>query len=196
MKTIGITGGIGSGKTTVCKFWESQGARVIDADKLAKEVMITNKDLIAAIKKEFGEESYLKNGSLNRAFLAKQAFEQNKVEILNQLVHPEVYREMDIIKGKAEKEGVEVLVREAALLLQKGRPKNLDYVVLVLAAKDLRKERVTARDQASPEQVEGRMMRQQNFMELTDLADFVITNEGSLQDLLVQAEEVYCTITG
>lgn len=191
MVTVGITGGIGSGKTTVCKQWEQQGAKVIYADDLAKELMVKKPELVSAIKREFGEESYHKDGSLNKVYLSRQAFNLGKVDRLNQLVHPEVYKETERIIQREEERGTSVLVKEAALLLSNGKPNNLDYIVLVLADKQLRTERVASRDQADPEEIERRIQKQQDFSQLTDIADFIIRNDGNLNELLQKADEVY-----
>ncbi|MEX0685997.1 MAG: dephospho-CoA kinase [Balneolales bacterium] len=191
MITVGITGGIGSGKSTVCKQWERLGAKVIYADQLAKELMVNNPYLRDAIKKEFGDESYLNDGSLNKPYLSHQAFEGHKVDMLNKLVHPEVYKETQRINAKAEKEGVKILVKEAALLLQNGRPSNIDFIILVLANEELRKKRVALRDKTSINDVEARIKKQQNFSELIHLADFILENDGSLQDLIHKANDLY-----
>ncbi|MEX0773506.1 MAG: dephospho-CoA kinase [Balneolales bacterium] len=191
MITIGITGGIGSGKTTVCKHWESLGAQVIYADALAKELMVKKPELINAIKREFGEDSYYEDGSLNKDYLSRQAFELGKVDRLNQLVHPEVYKETGRIIDEAEQAGIKVLVKEAALLLLKGRPKNLDYIVLVLADEQLRTVRVALRDLAGPEGIKKRIRKQQDFSKLTHLADSIIENNGDLKELLQKADDIY-----
>lgn len=191
MITIGITGGIGSGKTTVCKHWESLGAQVIYADALAKELMVKKPELINAIKREFGEDSYYEDGSLNKDYLSRQAFELGKVDRLNQLVHPEVYKETGRIIDEAEQAGIKVLVKEAALLLLKGRPKNLDHIVLVLADEQLRTVRVALRDLAGPEGIKKRIRKQQDFSKLTHLADSIIENNGDLKELLQKADDIY-----
>ncbi|MEX2403527.1 MAG: dephospho-CoA kinase [Balneolales bacterium] len=191
MITIGITGGIGSGKTTVCKHWESLGAQVIYADALAKELMVKKPELINAIKREFGEDSYYEDGSLNKDYLSRQAFELGKVDRLNQLVHPEVYKETGRIIDEAEQAGIKVLVKEAALLLLKGRPKNLDHIVLVLADEQLRTVRVALRDPAGPEDIKKRIRKQQDFSKLTHLADSIIENNGDLKELLQKADDIY-----
>ncbi|MEX0780638.1 MAG: dephospho-CoA kinase [Balneolales bacterium] len=191
MIKVGITGGIGSGKTTVCKHWEQLGAKVIYSDAIAKELMVSDLELKGAIIQKFGEDSYFDDGSLNKGYLVRQAFELDKSDLLNQLVHPEVYKETGRIINQAEKAGTEILVKEAALLLLNGRPHNLDYIVLVLSDKRLRTEWVALRDQTKPESVEQRIRKQQDFSKLTHLADFIIDNNGDLKDLQKKAEDLY-----
>lgn len=191
MITVGITGGIGSGKTTVCRHWEKRGARIVYADDLAKELMVNQPELVREIREEFGDEAYRQDGSLDRAYLAQQAFQGGKVERLNRLVHPVVHRETERLKEQARKEGIDIWGREAALLLQKGRPENLDYILLVMADEQIRINRVVKRDQNAPEDVEARIKKQQNFSELTGLADFIIENNSDKKDLLKKADELF-----
>ncbi|MEX0929555.1 MAG: dephospho-CoA kinase [Balneolales bacterium] len=196
MITVGVTGGIGSGKTTICKCWETLGAKVIYADDLAKDLMVSKRTLKNAIIGEFGEESYDEQGRLNKAWLSRQAFELDKADRLNQLVHPVVYEETERIMEGASKEGIDILVKEAALLLLQGRPKNLDFIVLVLAGRQERMEWVAVRDETSTESVAGRMQKQQDFSTLKYLADFVIENDGTRAELLQKAVDLYRKLEG
>jgi dephospho-CoA kinase len=191
MQKIGITGGIGSGKSTVCNIWESLGAGIIKADDLAKEIMMDNPAVKQAIINTFGDQSYQDDGSLNRSFLAKQVFEKRRVEELNAIVHPYVSEEIEEIMQYAETLNFSVIVYEAALLLQNGRPGYLDSVVLVLANKEQRLGWVQQRDETSPQLVLNRMKRQQDFSKLSSLADDVIENNGSLEELKQKAEALF-----
>lgn len=191
MIKVGVTGGIGSGKTTLCKEWEKLGAHVVYADDLAKQLMINNEELVNKIKTTFGEESYFADGSLNRSFLAEQAFEKGRVKELNNLVHPVLWKEVDKLAEEQEKQGTEVFVKEAAILLQHGRPENLDYVVLVLADEKKRIERVVKRDQSKEEAVLSRIQKQQDFKSLIHFSDFQITNDGSLEELKEKSQSLF-----
>lgn len=193
MVKVGITGGIGSGKTAICKIWQSLGAYVLNADDLAKKIMVTNPEIKKEIQQIFGAESYHADGSLNREYLAEQAFESGRVEELNQIVHPHIPGESKKIMEKAEKEGYDVFVYEAALLLQNVRSPYLDYVVLVLADQEQRLQRVQRRDGTDREEILNRMKNQQNFEELKDKADIIIYNNGSLEVLERRAVDVYRT---
>jgi len=105
MIKVGVTGGIGSGKTTLCEEWEKLGAFVVYADDLAKEIMVKDKLLVAKIKSIFGEESYFSDGSLNRSYLAKEAFENNRVDELNKIVHPVLWETTEALALDKEKKG-------------------------------------------------------------------------------------------
>lgn len=191
MIKVGVTGGIGSGKTVVCNVFQSLGAYVLNADDLAKHLMVNDAEIRQQIIETFGEQSYRADGSLNREFLAEQAFEKDRVEELNNIVHPHIPPETEKIMQKVEKEGFDVFVYEAALLLQNLRPDYLDYIVLVLADKNKRVKRVQQRDNVAEELVRNRMNKQQDFDRLTHLADMVIENNGSLEDLKSKTRRIY-----
>jgi dephospho-CoA kinase len=191
MKTIGITGGIGSGKTTFCKHLERPGTVILYADFLAKKLMQDDPELKKRIISTFGEESYQQDGSLNRDYLSFQAFSQNKVEDLNNLVHPVVKQEVLKMIKTAINNGVDLFVYEAALLLKSGRPDFLDIIVWIESPTDERAKRVSNRDNVDVENVLKRMQHQQNFESVRDFVDIVITNDGSLDDLKSKADDFY-----
>lgn len=142
---IGITGGIGSGKSIVCKMFSCLGAPVYDADSRAKSIMTTDGILIAQIKKEFGDLTYRSDGSLDRAFLSRVIFEnEEKRNLLNQMVHPRVAADTE--RWLEQNQGASYVVREAALLIESGAYQRVDKVVLVTAPEELRIKRVLARD--------------------------------------------------
>lgn len=191
MIKVGITGGIGSGKTTVCRQWESLGAKVIYADDLAKELMTRDKDLSEAIKSVFGDEAYDREGHLNREYLAGEAFHKGRVRELNKLVHPRVQKEVKRLAAEAEKEGFRVFVEEAALLLNEGRPDYLDVIVLIEASEEQRIGRVSDRDKTNSEQVEARIQRQADPKQLRIHADYIIVNDGSMDELIDRSKSLY-----
>lgn len=191
MVTVGITGGIGSGKSTVCRIWSELGAEVLDADQLAKTLMTDSPEIRERIIEEFGQDAYGSDGALNRAFLAREAFEKGRVELLNSIVHPVVKRETRRLIEEARKQGVEMYVKEAALLLDAGRPEEFDFIVLVTAGEDQRVRWVVERDQTESEAVRDRISRQKPTEELLPLSDFVIENDGSLQRLRERSTELY-----
>lgn len=196
MVKVGITGGIGSGKSTVCNIWQSLGAYIINADDIAKDIMTNNAPIKKALIEVFGEESYQPDGSLNRVYLAQQAFEKGRVKELNAIVHPHIPQEVALLMQSAEERGFEVAVYEAALLLQNLRPDNLDYVVLVLADEERRTRWVQERDNADRDQVLDRINKQQDFEELTPLADIEIKNDGTLDELKEKSRKVYQQFVG
>ncbi len=196
MVKIGITGGIGSGKTTICRVWESLGAKVIYADDLARELMTRDEALKREIRSAFGEESYDEKGELNRAHLAREAFDKGRAAELNERVHPEVREEVKRLSAQALREGYPMFVEEAALLLNEGRPEFLDVIVLVEAPEEQRTERVQARDNVDADQVRSRMRRQQDTKQLRVYADHIVVNDGSVEELTERAEKLYYELLG
>jgi dephospho-CoA kinase len=191
MIKVGITGGIGSGKTTFCKEWEKLGGFVLYADDFAKELMLNNNELKKNIREKFGEEAYLENGELNRSYLAKEAFEKGKVSDLNEIVHPVLWRETDRIAAQKENQGVNIFAKEAAILLNNGRPKGLDYVILILADESDRVKRTSERDDSEEQAVINRISKQPDFGDLTHLADFIVYNDGSIEELKTKAQVIF-----
>ncbi|MDZ7659189.1 dephospho-CoA kinase [Fodinibius sp.] len=191
MITVGITGGIGSGKSTVCNVWAKKGAYVLNADDLAKQVMVTNAEVKQQLVDHFGSESFLDDGELNTKHLAKEAFEKGRVKELNAIVHPKLPAAASQKIEEAEAQGYDIFVYEAALLLENLEPGSLDYIVLVLADEDHRIKRVKQRDNSSEVEIRGRIEKQRNFEKATDRADYVIRNNGTLEELEKKAEIIY-----
>lgn len=191
MVTVGITGGIGSGKTTVCEIWSRMGAYILNADDLAKELMVSDPEIKAQLIETFGEASYLGDGSLNREYLAAEAFENDRVEELNAIVHPKMPDAAMKKMREIEQAGYDVFVYEAALLLENIEPGDLDYIVLVLADEEHRLKRVKQRDDSTADEIKQRMNKQRDFAKATDQVDYVIRNNGTLEELEKKAELVY-----
>jgi len=172
---IGITGGIGSGKTFICRLFESLGIPVYNADEEAKRLMNTDIRIKEKLIAQFGEATY-KDGLLDRAFLANMVFsDKDKLELLNGIVHPIVIQEA---KDWAERQTTRYSLKEAALLFESGSYKELDYTILVTAPIDIRIQRVIERDGTTEPQVWERMNKQLSDEEKLQLADFVIVNDG------------------
>lgn len=191
MVTVGITGGIGSGKTTVCEIWSELGAYVLNADDLAKQVMVTDPEVKEQLVDTFGEDSFEDDGALNRQHLASEAFEKGRVQELNAIVHPKL-PEASLQKIKeAEEAGHQVFIYEAALLLENLEPGDLDYMVLVLADEDRRVQRVQQRDDSTESAIKQRMNKQRDFEKATGRVDYVIRNNGTLEELRKKAELIY-----
>ena len=187
---IGITGGIGSGKSLVCRIFQTLGASVYDADSHAKELMTTDGILMSGIKKEFGDLSYHPNGALNREYLAGYVFnDQRKLDVLNSLVHPRV--RVDYEKWVRSQAGKHYVLKEAALLFEAGSDKTLDEVIVVYAPEDLRVRRVLKRDRhRSAGQIRDIISRQMPDEEKRRLADYVIVNDET-QLLIPQVLKVH-----
>lgn len=186
---VGITGGIGSGKTTVCQLFETLGIPVYYADIRAKELMVEDPDLAAAIRNTFGEKAYTPEGQLDRAFLAGIVFKDpEKLAQLNGLVHPAVGRDSE--RWQARQQGVPYTLREAALIYESGSFKHLDKVIVVTAPRELRLQRVMKRDNTSRSAIEARMSKQMPEEEKAARADFIINNDGK-HSLIRQVLEIH-----
>lgn len=190
MIKVGITGGIGSGKSTFCSFWEKEGVPVIYADQLAKKIMTEDAALINKVKETFGERAYKEDGDLNRSFLADEAFARGRVEELNAIVHPALRRRIREIAAQMEADGTSIFAYEAAILLNEGRPADLDYVILIRAGREERIRRTTERDGSEYRTVEDRMNKQPDFEQLIPLCDFLVENDGEPGDLRIKAVEI------
>lgn len=192
MITLGVTGGIGSGKSTVCRILDDLGAQVFYADDVAKQLMVEDPQLRKEITSEFGKESYTAKGQLNRAFLADIVFnDEERLQTLNALVHKRVRTAFEDVREKAERAGVDLLVEEAALIFEAGIDEELDYVAVVDAPEDVRIRRVMERDQTEPEKIKARMEHQLPAEEKRRRADFILDNSGSVEDLRGQVVELY-----
>lgn len=176
---VGITGGIGSGKSLVCKIFAQLGAPVYDADSHAKRLMTEDKVLVEQIKAEFGEQSYAKNGELNRDYLSKEVFNNPlKLELLNNLVHPRVAQDSE--RWMNENSNAPYLIKEAALLFEAGSYKTLDKIIVVTAPEALRVNRVVSRDTSRTKAEVIKIIRSQMpEAEKIGRADFVINNDES-----------------
>ena len=180
MLKIGITGGIGSGKSTISKIFELLGVPVFYADDEARNLMNQDQGLIKLIKTEFGENAYTEN-YLNKKYLAQLVFNnREKLEKLNALVHPAVYQAFELWNVKQK---TAYVLKEAALLFESGSYTQNDYNILVSSPLALRLDRVIKRDQVTKEQVLARIKSQFTEDQKQNLADFFIQNNE--QELLI-----------
>jgi dephospho-CoA kinase len=176
---VGLTGGIGTGKSTVAKIFNLLDVPVYDADSMAKKLMEEDSNLVTAIAKEFGDNAY-SEGKLNRQFIAEKVFKNEPLLArLNALVHPVVATHFD---DWANQFTGKYILKEAALLFETGSYKELDFVILVQSPLDTRIERIKQRDpQRSEEQILNIIKRQMPVPEAVALADFTIqNNEGQM----------------
>lgn len=175
MKVVGITGGIGSGKSTVSAVLLEMGYPVYNADERAKELLNSSADLKSAITAEFGDEIYA-DGILDRAALAAQVFnDREKLAKLNALVHPAVAKDFYAWRSA---QTAPAAFKEAAILFESGADKGVDEVVLVSAPEEVRVFRVMARDGVSADEVKSRIANQWNEERKRELADHEVVNDG------------------
>jgi len=176
---VGVTGGIGSGKTTVCRIFQSMGIPVYDADTWAKWLIENDPEVKNGILDLFGPEAYNETGAYQRAFIAGIVFQDPaKLAALNALVHPAVERHGKSWHDEWANKGVPYTVKEAALMIESGTYKHLDYLIVVTAPVEVRVERVLRRDQTTEEQVRARINQQITEADRIKFATFVIHNDG------------------
>lgn len=175
---IGVTGGIGSGKSTVVKIFSCLGIPTYDADSRAKILMSTDAGLIKQITTEFGTESYDDRGKLNRRYLAENVFENpERLNKLNSFVHPRVGRDFDFWVGQNKTS--KYVIKEAALLYESGSAARLDKVIVVTAPESIRIDRVMKRDNRSVAEIKNIIQRQWPQEKLQSMADYIIANDES-----------------
>ncbi|HET9826319.1 MAG TPA: dephospho-CoA kinase [Chitinophagaceae bacterium] len=190
MLKVGLTGGIGSGKTTVAKIFELLGVPVYYADDEAKRIMNEDEELKKSIQRQFGENAY-KNGELDRTYLAARVFHDPfQLEILNSLVHPATIR--DAAKWMNQQDAPYTL-KEAALIFESGAIEQLDYVIGVYAPLSLRMKRIMERNGVDQEEVIKRMNNQIDEQIKMKLCDFVIHNDEQ-QLVIPQVMELHQTL--
>lgn len=183
MIVVGLTGGMGSGKTTVLKMFENLGVAIYIADNEAKRLMTTSVKLKQEIVKEFGSVAY-ENGELNRAYLSKIVFrDSQKLKKLNAIVHPAVYDDFKYFVSQCDSRYV---IYESAILLRNGNANMFDYIIIVTAPLSIRIDRIKKRDNTSEDEIKLRLQNQKITKDATSKADFIIEN----LDLEVTQQEV------
>ena len=188
---IGVTGGIGSGKTAVCRMFEERGIPVLYADSIAREISDTDAGVKRRIATLFGVEAYDSAGKLNRRYIASVAFGNTRVQTqLNAIIHPKVEKELDR-RSRDVSLAIPFVVIEAALIYEAGLDKMLDAIVVVDAEESLRVKRVVERDRVTSEEVKKRIKAQWSQAEKLDRADVVIRNNGTLAELESQVDFLY-----
>ncbi len=174
MLRVGLTGGMGSGKSTVARFFEVLGIPVYYADDRAKMLMNENKEMREKIIRLFGQKAY-QNGLLNRPFIAQKAFTNPQLlQQLNEIVHPVVREDGEAWMAKQE---APYVLKEAAILFESGAHKQLDLVLGVFAPRDMRIRRLMKRDNLDEDSIAARLNKQMNEEEKMKLCDAVIQND-------------------
>lgn len=193
MLKIGITGGIGSGKSTVAKIFSSLGIPVYDADRAAKRLVLTDLAMRRNIIEHFGETSYV-NGQYNKQHIANIVFnDKEKLELLNSIIHPATILDAN---NWFSRQNAPYALKEAALIFESSSQGNLDYVIGVFAPEDIRIQRTIEREEGiSREQVKSRINKQMNEDEKMNRCDFVIDNSGSVS-VITQVLEVHVNLSG
>lgn len=178
MIQAGITGGIGSGKSTICQIFEVLGVPIYYADDRAKALMQEDEQLIRQVKQAFGEDIYDAQNRLHRQKLADIVFnDAEKLKTLNSIVHPAVFRDG---QGWAEQQNdTSYTIKEAALMFESGSYQWVDKMIVVTAPEETRIQRIMERDNSTREQIRARMGQQMPQEEKDQKADFLISNDGN-----------------
>tara|TARA_B100000927_G_scaffold201299_1_gene162977 strand:- start:595 stop:1188 length:594 start_codon:yes stop_codon:yes gene_type:complete len=189
MLQLGLTGGIGSGKSTVSKFLDELGCIVYNSDDRAKWLMSNNYELKKEILQLFGSQSFL-NNKLNRKFLSEIVFKDNTLlKKLNNLVHPLVAKDyQNFISNHSDSN---LIVKEAAILIESGAYKEMDLILLIVSDQDIRINRVLKRDKSNSKGVYQRISKQMKDTDKQQYADYIITNNGSKLDLKEKVYDFY-----
>jgi dephospho-CoA kinase len=186
---VGITGGIGAGKTVVADIFSTLGIPVLDTDALAKWIINHNGKVRKQIFTLFGPTAYALNGKYNSPYVAEKVFNNPALlEKLNAIVHPQVHIEAQ--KWQAKQHDAPYTIRESALMIQAGQAPLLDALIVVVAPIEIRIQRVMARNQKTREQVEARIASQMSDREMLQHASFVIDNSGE-EPLIEQVMRVH-----
>ena len=189
MLKVGITGGIGSGKSTVSRFFSELGVPVYDSDQRAKSLMQHDDSIIIKIKKEFGDNSYL-NNQLNRSYIAEIVFKNElKLKQLNAIVHPVV--RTDFNNWLSQNSNANFVIKEAAIMIESGAYKDLDKLIVVNANREHKIKWIKKRDHLLLEDIENRIQNQLSDEIRNQYADFIIENSSSKKELKQQVLSIY-----
>ena len=192
MLFAGITGGIGSGKSTFVALLAERGAQIIDADGLARDALKPDKPAWHSVVDQFGDE-ILTPGSMevDRKKLAEIVFnDRNKLAALNAIVHPVVFKgianTLELLRNTDA-----VVVLDAALIVETGLHKNLDVLIAVVTSPEARRDRLRRSRPMTLDEIDARIAAQADQSEIVELADIVVKNDGSMQDLVREADGVW-----
>jgi len=192
-RVIGVTGGIGSGQSSVCEILASQGCKIIDVDKKAKHIIKKDKTLQLKLKEAFGEEIFDRNGELNRRLLANIAFSDGyKTQLLNKLVHPRMVSEMiEEMETARFSQRFPLIVVDAALIYEISIEQMFDAIIVVYTDLEHRIQRVMKRDNLTRDEILARVRRQIPLEEKRNWADYVVDNNGSFEDMKKQTLKIF-----
>jgi dephospho-CoA kinase len=190
MLKVGITGGIGSGKTTVCEIFSSFGIPVFNADAETKQLYTNSTELRHQLVVTFGEDVFLTSGAINKAFLSeKLKFDEGR-KALNDTVHPFVFERF---KQWSDEQKSPYVIKEAAILFESGADKTVNKSILVTAPMDIRIDRVKSRDARTSEEIQSIIASQWTDFRLRDLVDFIVVNDGK-HSLIEQVRDLHAKL--
>lgn len=189
---IGLTGGIAAGKSAVARMFRELGAAVLDADRISREICAPGEPTLARIVEAFGPGVLDAGGRLHRAALGERVFADARARRnLEAITHPAIAAEFDRRVARLGEQGHRIVFYEAALLVEAGRHRDLDRIVVVVADDELRVQRLMARDGLEHDAATRRLAAQLDQRAKADLADYVIDNSGSLEQTRAQVDAVW-----
>jgi dephospho-CoA kinase len=193
MLIVGLTGGVASGKTAVSQVLKEEGAYIIDADQIARELVEPHRPAWSELIKAFGQEILQEDGSIQRKKLADKVFVDPKQrKLLNQILHPRIKEEMDRrTKEIGEKDPQAIVVIDAPLMIELGNHREMDKLIVVTSTQTQQIERLKDRDRTNTEEALRIVFSQMPLEEKLKFADYVIRNEGSMEETRKRAKEVY-----
>ncbi|WP_151550148.1 MULTISPECIES: dephospho-CoA kinase [Corynebacterium] len=192
MTIIGITGGIGSGKSTATAILKDKGAFIIDADLIAREIVEPGQPALAELAAEFGEDILDDSGVLRRRVLAQRAFvDEKRTERLNAITHPRIAERTRELFAEAAESGAEVIVHDSALLIELGLDRAVDITAVVSAPEELRLQRLVDKRGLDEQDARHRIARQMGEQERCAAADVVLDNSGTIDELAAQVEQLW-----
>jgi dephospho-CoA kinase len=195
MLTVGLTGNVASGKTTVADRWRESGVTVIDADRLGHAVLEEDAEAREALVREFGDGILAPAGGIDRAALGEAVFSiPGRIATLNAIVHPPLLERLDRELERAREAGAELAVVDAALVFEFGLGDVLDAIVLVSAPARIREERLREARGMDAERFARIMETQMPDEEKVEASDYVIVNDGSIERLRAEADAVLAAI--
>ena len=196
MIRIGITGGLGSGKTTAARFFADRGAQVFDADMEAKLILLRHEPIGRAVIEAFGDTILNEVGEIDFGRLAAYAFAKpERQKRLNEIIHPEVILVADRAMMKASRRDIELFVMDVPLLFEARIEQYLDYTIAVVADEEVRLNRALNRGTLTEAEIEKRTRLQLTDEERAALADFTVENNGTLKELEKQLQDIYDSLT-
>jgi dephospho-CoA kinase len=191
MALIGLTGGIGAGKSAVARILESLGYKVLSADSLAKEITAAGSEAVSAISKIFGDESIAESGELNRAYVRKMITNDASLrEKLNLIMHPRIQALCQEKAAALFKKGEKIVFYEAPLLFEAKSEKKMDAVICVIANDETRIKRISSRDNVNPESAKSLLQTQWPQEQKARLSDYIIENNSDLSQLAISVNVI------
>lgn len=192
MLKVALTGGAGTGKSTVLQIFQELGASILDADRIAREVVAKGKPAWEELRRTYGPEFFGEDGELNRARMASLVFADPEARgVLEKIVHPRMIREIEARLEEMEQQGERVAIVECAVLFECGMQDGYDRIVVVYAEPEDQVQRLADRDHRDPGVITGILAAQLPMQEKMARADYVVDNRGSLDQTRRQVENIW-----